>query len=177
LGTHQSVDLNVRIICATNSDLHALAKEGKFRQDLLYRINTVEIVIPPLHERAEDILPLVNHYLRKFSVKYEKYDLVLSEDARIYLQQNHWPGNVRELQHAVELAVIMCDNKVLTRDDFGVAPGNANDFQFDHFNLEKLEAWAIRKAIAKHGGNITHAAEELGLSRGALYRRMEAYGI
>lgn len=178
LGTNDPIDLDVRIICATNCDLHAMVKEGKFREDLLYRINTVEITVSPLYERPEDIPLIVDHFLSKFTKKYQKQHLRISWEAVAFLQKYRWPGNIRELQHALERAVIMCETQEILPTDFGSLQKNSSgDFMFDHLNLEKLEAWAIRKAIAKHGGNISHAAEELGLSRGALYRRMETYGI
>lgn len=178
LGTHEPIALDVRIICATNCNLHAMVKEGKFREDLLYRINTVEMTVPPLHDRAEDIPLIATHFLKKFSAKYQKPYLKLSEAALAQLQGYRWPGNIRELQHAVERAVIMCEGEELLPDDFGRDPHSVQgEFSFERLNLEQLEAWAIRKAIAKHHGNISHAAEELGLSRGALYRRIETYGI
>jgi two-component system, NtrC family, response regulator HydG len=178
LGTNTPIDLDVRIICATNCDLPAMVKEGKFREDLLYRINTVEITLPPLHDRTDDIPLIAEHFLQRFSHKYQKPDLRFSDMTLSYLQKYHWPGNIRELQHALERAVIMSEGKELVPEDFGSMQKQSDtDLSLDDFNLEKLEAWAIRKAIAKHGGNISHAAEELGLSRGALYRRMETYGI
>jgi two-component system response regulator HydG len=121
---------------------------------------------------------IAEHFLARFRQKYQKPYLTLSAATTGYLRQYAWPGNVRELQHALERAVIMCEGKELTPEDFSPLQKQlASDFTFDRLNLENLEAWAIRKAIAKHGGNISHAAEELGLSRGALYRRMELYGI
>ncbi len=178
LGTHEPVDLDVRIICATNSTLKQMVKEGKFREDLLYRINTVAINVPPLFERPEDIPLLVDHFLAKYSHKYHKPDLTISKDALTFLQKYPWPGNIRELLHALERAVIMCEGREIQRADFGSMDSHAaGDFMFDELNLGKLEAWAVRKALARHGGNVSQAAEELGLSRGALYRRMEQYGI
>lgn len=177
LGTNESIDLDVRIICATNCDLHHMVKEGKFREDLLYRINTVEIMIAPLSERADDIPLIANHFLKKFSHKYQKPYLTISDPALLQIQKFKWPGNIRELQHAIERAVIMCEGQQIQSEDFKSQKPASDELDIDHFNLEKLEAWAIRKAIAKHGGNISHAAEELGLSRGALYRRIETYGI
>lgn len=178
LGTNEPIDVDVRIICATNCDLKSMVKEGKFREDLLYRINTVEITVPPLHERYEDLPLIAEHFLRRFSNKYQKPYLKFSKPVIPYLQKYNWPGNIRQLQHALERAVIMSEGEELTPEDFGPLQKQiSEDFMFDHLNLEKLEAWAIRKAIAKHGGNVSHAAEELGLSRGALYRRMQTYGI
>jgi DNA-binding NtrC family response regulator len=178
LGTNEPIDLDVRIICATNCNLHQMVREGKFREDLLYRINTVEITVAPLHERPEDIPLIADHFLARFSQKYQKHYLKMPTQVLEHLQKYGWPGNIRELQHSLERAVIMCEGEQLSLQDFGsIQKQTSNDFMFDHLNLEKLEAWAIKKAIAKHGGNISHAAEELGLSRGALYRRMEMYGI
>lgn len=178
LGTNESIDADVRILCATNSNLAAMVREGRFREDLLYRINTVEITVPPLFERPSDIPLLAAHFMERFGKKYHKPYLKLSGEAIAWLQQYSWPGNIRELQHALERAVIMCERQELQPDDFGLLERPmAGDFMFDRLNLLKLEEWAVRKALAKHGGNVSHAAEELGLSRGALYRRMDQYGI
>lgn len=178
LGTNQPISVDVRIICATNSNLKQLVQEGKFREDLYYRINTVELLIPPLFDRPEDIEVLVQHFLKKYAAHYHKQDRHVSADIMKAIQKYRWPGNVRELQHAVERAVILSESAQLTLEDFGIAKHDqSGELIFDHLNLEKLEAWAIKKAIDKHKGNISHAAHELGLSRGAMYRRMERYGI
>lgn len=178
LGSNEWIDADVRIISATNSNLQAMVREGKFREDLLYRINTVEINVPPLFERPEDIPLLAEHFLSKLANKYHKQGLQLSGQALSFLQKYAWPGNIRELQHALERAVILSEEKILQPQDFhALEKQSAGDFMFEDLNLEKLEAWAIRKALAKHGGNVSQAAEELGLSRGALYRRIEQYGI
>jgi transcriptional regulator with PAS, ATPase and Fis domain len=178
LGSNDAIDLDVRVISATNRDLRKMVSDGTFREDLLYRINTVELTVPPLYDRLDDIPALANYYLDKFRQKYQKLSLKLSSEVVEELRKYRWPGNIRELQHAMERAVIMSDKEELTIDDFGPLLHNHSEgFDFNHLNLEKLEAWAIRKAIAKHKGNISHAADELGLSRGALYRRIETYGI
>lgn len=178
LGTNHSIDLDVRILAATNRDLKSMVAAGTFREDLLYRLNTVEITVPPLFERLDDISLIAAHFLEKFALKYQKRNIKLDLTAANALKKYHWPGNIRELQHTLERAVIMSDHEVLVEQDLGLTgKEQSSGFIFEHLNLEKLEAWAIRKAIAKHGGNISHAAEELGLSRGALYRRMETYGI
>jgi DNA-binding NtrC family response regulator len=178
LGTNQPIDLDVRILAATNRDLKAMVTAGTFREDLLYRLNTVEMTLPALFERMEDLPLLANHFLLRFRQKYQKYPLEIPSSVMASLQQYAWPGNIRELQHAIERAVIMSEGDALSEQDFGIGrDGQAGAFTFERLNLEKIEEWAIRKAIAKHGGNISHAAGELGLSRGALYRRMEAYGI
>lgn len=178
VGANAPRPVDVRVICATNSNLQQMVKEGQFREDLLYRINTMTINVPPLRERPEDIEILSSHFLAQFSAKYRKQLNGLSEDGLKLLKKYSWPGNVRELEHAIERAVIMSEDDQLKEEDFQFL--NA-DFQktpvFDDLNLESLEAWAIRQAIKKYNGNISHAADELGLSRGALYRRMEKYGI
>jgi DNA-binding NtrC family response regulator len=155
-----------------------MVREGKFRDDLLYRINTVELTVPPLFERTDDIPLIAGHFLKKFGARYHKPDLKLSQESVSYLKTYTWPGNIRELQHALERAVIMGEGTELQPKDFGSfeKPSTA-EFISDQLNLVKLEEWAIRKALAKHGGNVSHAAQELGLSRGALYRRIEQYGI
>lgn len=178
LGTNLSIDLDVRILAATNRDIKSMVATGAFREDLLYRLNTVEMTLPSLFERMEDVPLLANHFLTRFAQKYQKPKLEIPTPVMASLLQYAWPGNVRELQHSIERAVIMSDGNTLTEQDFGLGRENqAGTFAFDRLNLEKIEEWAIRRAIAKHGGNISHAAEELGLSRGALYRRMETYGI
>jgi two-component system response regulator HydG len=178
LGTNHPIPVNVRFICATNSKLKTLVQEGKFREDLYYRINTVEINVPPLCERQEDLPMLTDYFLKKFKTKYEKEDRTIPDAVMATLQKHRWPGNVRELQHAIERAIILSENQQLTLADFGVIRNeNSGDLVFDQLNLEKLERWAIKKAIDKHKGNVSHAALELGLSRGAMYRRMEKYGV
>ncbi|HET7179280.1 MAG TPA: sigma-54 dependent transcriptional regulator [Chryseosolibacter sp.] len=178
LGSHDPVEIDTRIICATNSDLFSMVKQGKFREDLLYRINTVEITVPPLLERPGDVPLIVDHYLARLSARYHKGDITVSDNAMAYLQQYSWPGNVRELIHTLERAVIMCDRPQLQVTDFeSLSRSPMGDFTLNNFNLQKLEAWAVRKALERHSGNVTQAAEELGLSRGALYRRMQQYGI
>lgn len=178
LGTNIPISVNARVICATNSDLKKLVKEGKFREDLYYRINTVEFVVPSLFERIDDLTDLSQHFLKKFKSKYGKDHLEISDELLESLKKYRWPGNIRELQHSVERAVILSETDRLTLDDFGITRNeNSGDLIFDHLNLEKLEHWAIKKALEKHKGNVSHAADELGLSRGALYRRMEKYGL
>jgi DNA-binding NtrC family response regulator len=178
VGTNHPIDVDVRIICATNYNLPKLVKENNFREDLLYRINTVEINIPPLRERPIDISLLAGHYFTQFCNKYQKKIASLDHKVIDHLLTYKWPGNVRELQHAIERAVIMNENGKLQASDFQFLSGEHNhNATFDNYNLEEVEAWAIKNAIKKHNGNISHAARELGLSRGALYRRMERYGI
>ncbi|GHE63610.1 MULTISPECIES: sigma-54-dependent transcriptional regulator [Roseivirga] len=178
VGENKSTDLDIRLICATNAQLEDMVKAEEFRQDLLFRINTIEIQLPPLRERTEDIPLLANHFLESYKQKYKKTGLYVPDYVINRLIKYDWPGNIRELQHAIERAVIMCDGKQLQVSDFNLKETNeAESGTLNSFNLDDLEKWAIESAIKKHQGNISHAAQELGLSRGALYRRMEKHGI
>ena len=178
VGSNKPIPIDVRLICATNMPVHAMVAQNKFRQDLLYRINTVEIQLPPLRQRAEDIRLLVEYYLGVFSRKYHKSQLTVSSAASLKLQGYPWPGNVRELQHAVERAVIMSETQVLQPADFFFrTPEVAGPAAAADFNLESMEKALIERAVKKHDGNISRAAHELGLSRAALYRRMAKHGL
>lgn len=179
LGSNKSIDVDVRLICATNMPIQDMVARNEFRQDLLYRINTVEIQIPPLRERSEDIPLLVDHFLTAYSKKYGKNINRLSSATLKKLEKYHWPGNVRELQHAIERAVIMSESQMLRPEDFFFASSDNKEdgMVFDDYNLEDIEKTIIRKVISKYGGNISHAAKELGLSRTSLYRRLEKYGL
>jgi DNA-binding NtrC family response regulator len=178
VGSNQVVSVDIRLICATNMPLYDMVKEGTFRQDLLYRINTVEIRVPPLCERVEDIPLLAQHYLNFYSKKYHKLVVKIDNDALDKLKRYAWPGNIRELQHAIERALIMTDSDTLHASDFllsrSLANNNTNN---DTLNLDEVERAAIAKALQLHNGNISKAAEELGLTRASLYRRMEKYGL
>lgn len=178
LGSNETISVDFRLICATNMDVHTMIREGAFRQDLLYRINTVEVNLPPLRDRVEDIPILAQHFLASYKKKYGKNGLYVPEYVIKKLPKHSWPGNIRELQHAIERAVIMSDGKQLHVRDFSLmTPETDNGGEMDNYHLEAIEKWAIQKAIQKHMGNISHAATELGLSRGALYRRMEKYEL
>jgi len=179
LGSNKAIPIDVRLICATNMAIYDMVAQNRFRQDLLYRVNTVEIHLPPLRERIEDIPILVEHFLKIYSKKYHKPLKGLSSATMKRLEKYHWPGNVRELQHALERAIIMSDTKVLQPSDFLFpSPEVKGDaLTFDSYNLEEIEKLIIHKAVSKHRGNVTHAAKELGLSRASLYRRMEKYGL
>jgi len=178
LGANLPRRIDIRLICASNMPLQEMASAKEFREDLFYRIRTVEIHLPPLRERAEDILPLTDHFLSLYCTKYKKPLKEVSAASRKLLASYRWPGNVRELQYAVERAVIMSDAPVLHPNDFllGKGPTPKAGKQQD-LNLEEVERETIRKALAKHDGNITHTAKELGLTRTALYRRLEKYGL
>jgi DNA-binding NtrC family response regulator len=177
VGANASMEVDIRLICATNMPLVQMVKEGKFRQDLLYRINTVEIQIPALYERVEDIPMLANHFLNYYSKKYRKEVLSITPEAIMKLKKYPWPGNVRELQHSLERAVIMADANVLHEGDFLFSSKGNDGVEVDTLKLNEVERAAVVKAIQLHNGNISKAAEELGLTRASLYRRMEKYGV
>ncbi len=179
LGSNKTHPIDIRLICATNMPIHEMVGQKKFRQDLLYRVNTIEIHLPSLRERTEDILPFVEYYLSLYCKKYKIPLRQISHAALHKLENYHWPGNVRELQHTIERAVIMSDSSVLKPSDIYLATDEIKtvDPIFENYNLEKAEQLIIRKAIEKHNGNISKAAKELGLTRASLYRRMERYGF
>lgn len=182
VGSNKVLEVDIRLICATNMPLYEMVQKGEFRQDLLYRINTIELHLPALRERLEDIPLLAEHYLKQFSAKYNKDIYKFSEATIKRLEKYTWPGNVRELQHAVERAVIMSRDNVLQPEDFffntGQSPAkDQGEINLDQYNLEDVERILIRKVLAKNNGNITHAAQELGLTRSSLYRRLEKYGL
>ena len=178
VGSNDVQDIDARLICATNANLPKMVQEDQFRQDLLFRINTIEIHLPSLKDRKDDIPLLAEHFLKQYKVKYGKKGLFVPDYVIKKLIKYDWPGNIRELQHAIERAVIMSDGKQLHVGDFSLAETNPTENQaFDSLNLDELEKWAITAAIKKHQGNVSNAAEELGLSRGAMYRRMEKYEL
>ncbi len=184
LGSSKQIPLNIRLVCATNMPLYTMVEEKQFRQDLLYRINTVEIHLPPLRERKEDIPLLAEHFLKSYCAKYRKPAMRLTPPALKKLEQYPWRGNVRELQHTLERVVIMNDATLIDASDIALSTpnsasqqGSEGNLHVDNLNLDDLEKLAIRKSLQKHNGNVSHAAEELGLTRAALYRRMEKYGL
>lgn len=186
VGSNKVKPIDVRLICATNMPLYEMVSQGTFRQDLLYRINTIELTLPPLRERSTDIELLSTHFLAYYSKKYNKGVHSLSPGAIKRMEKYSWPGNVRELQHAVERAVIMSDGSSLQQDDFFFnttahqTPEKQEDnlsLDLDQFHLEDVERILIRKVLKKHGGNISQAASELGITRSSLYRRLEKYDL
>jgi DNA-binding NtrC family response regulator len=180
LGANQAMPIDIRLICATNLPLMELANESRFRKDLVYRINTVEITVPPLRKRGEDIILLAKHYAQQYAGKYMRPSINFDESARQKLLQYHYPGNVRELQYTIERAIIMGDGDVLQAKDLIFSPIESAPVisdETDDTNLSNLEKNTILKVIEKHGGNITKAARELGLTRTALYRRLSKYDI
>ncbi len=179
LGSNIPKPIDIRLVCATNLPLEELISEKRFRQDLLYRINTVEINLPPLRKRIEDIPLLVEHFLKIYCKKYNKPEKGISHAALKRLEKYHWPGNVRELQHAVERVVIMNDAEELQPEDFyfSVQDVKEDNLKLNNFDLEEAEKLLIIKAVSKNNGNLTKAAKELGLTRASLYRRLEKYGL
>lgn len=177
VGSNKAVPIDVRLICATNRNIQHMASQHLFRQDLLYRINTIEIHLPPLRERTEDMLPLAEYFLQLYSNKYKRQVSSLHDSLVQQLQQYDWPGNIRELQHAIERAVILSQGKTLMpRDVFVKGPVREEELDTG-YNLEEMERNMINQAMKKCNGNITDAAKELGLSRAALYRRLEKYNM
>lgn len=172
LGATKPLPIDVRLICATNADIHSMTEQGEFRQDLLYRINTIELHIPPLRERGNDILLLADFFKDKYCHKYKKEIRNIAASAQKKLKEYPWPGNVRELQHAMERAVILSSSYTLYADDFVLTPATSGK-RTGSLNLEELESNAIDQALKQADGNISRAAELLGISRFALYRKIE----
>ena len=172
LGSTQMTPIDVRYLCATNADIHTEVAEGRFREDLFYRINTIEITIPPLRERGEDIILLAEHFLTVYAHKYNKKVATLNRDARQRLLRHTWPGNVRELMHTIERAVLLANGTVLCAQDFVLNDSARRTSQTQTLNLERLEQEAIERAMQIAGGNVTRAAELLGITRFALYRKL-----
>jgi two-component system, NtrC family, response regulator HydG len=180
LGANQPMPIDIRLVCATNVPLQELANEQRFRKDLIYRINTVEITIPPLRKRTDDILMLAKHYAKLYADKYFKTGVEFDRSAMEKLKSYHYPGNVRELQYTIERAIIMSDDNLLNEKDLIFSPIESAAAPTDEpkdFNLSNLEKNTILRVIEKHNGNITKAAKELGLTRTALYRRLSKYEI
>jgi DNA-binding NtrC family response regulator len=179
LGSNKPREVDIRLICATNMPIYDMVARNEFRQDLLYRLNTVEINLPALRERREDIPLLVDYFMKMLSRKYQKTITGVSAPALKKLEKYQWPGNIRELRHTLERAIILADSSMLQPTDF-LFPESEKEIEgvvFDNYNLEDVEKTVIRKVLKKHGGNISHAAKELGLTRTSLYRRMEKYRL
>jgi DNA-binding NtrC family response regulator len=180
LGSSRTRSANVRLISATNADLRQEVAAGRFRQDLLFRLNTVEIALPPLRARRADVMPLAEHFLAQHLRRYRKRLRGFSPDAVEALRAHHWPGNVRELDHAVERGVLMATGEELRAADLGLdaaAPAAGGPLRIEDLPLEAVEKLLIDKALARYGGSVSQAAQALGLSRSALYRRLEKHGI
>ena len=177
IGSSKTCEVNVRILSATNADLDEEVTNGRFRQDLLYRLNTIHIHLPPLRDRKEDIPLLANHFLAGYTTKYRKAIAGFDADSLSLLTGYHWPGNVRELAHAVERAVLMSNDEQVHVRDLGLQTKEQVAPSLDAMTLEEMEQWAIRRNLDQFEGDITKVAAALGLSRGALYRRLEKYGL
>jgi len=177
VGSSKTHKVDARVLSATNADLSAEVGQGKFRQDLLFRLNTVEIHIPPLRERREDIKPLAEYFLRQHGKRYRRKLDGFTPGAIEALLQHSWPGNVRELDHVIERAALMSSGGIVTAFDLALQPDAGVTSRIDEMSLEEVERLLIRKALARSGGNANRAAEALGLSRSALYRRLQKYGL
>ena len=173
--------VDVRVVAATNAPLGRWVAEGRFRQDLLYRLNTVELALPPLRDRGADLDTLAAHFLAEYAARYDRPVSGFTDAARAALARYRWPGNVRELRHTVERAVILAEGDRIAESDLRFAaveaPSAAPALGADSLDLEEIERAAVRRALSKHGGNITRAADDLGLTRKSLYRRIEKYGL
>ena len=177
LGSTEITTIDIRLICATNADIHQMIDKGGFRQDLLYRINTIEIHVPPLRVRGDDILLLASYFLKIYNHKYKKSINGLSREAKNKLMKYDWPGNVRELQHAIERAVIMGDCTMLKPEHFLFHPAQPQRKNEEILNLEQLELRAIERAMRLSEGNVSRAADYLGITRFTLYRKLEKLGL
>jgi DNA-binding NtrC family response regulator len=177
VGSSKTLRANVRIISATNANLADEVAAGKFRQDLLFRLNTIEIKLPPLRDRREDIMPLAKSFLEQHAQRYRKALAGFDETARDRLMAHSYPGNVRELDHVIERAVLMAHGTQIKANDLGLTTGAGESKSVEDMSLEEVEAFLIKKALARNNGNARKAAESLGLSRSAFYRRLQQYGL
>jgi DNA-binding NtrC family response regulator len=177
VGSSKTHKVDVRVLSATNADLKIESAEGRFRSDLLFRLNTVELHIPPLRERKEDIPLLAAHFLSSYAQRYRKPVRGFDPAAMQRMLDHPWPGNVRELDHATERAVLITTSEQIQAGDLGLESERAGSAKIEDMSLEEVESLLIKKALTRHSGNISHAAEALGLSRSALYRRMQKYGL
>jgi len=176
IGSNQPVPVDIRLICSTNKDLDSMVKEGLFREDLLYRINTIHIEVPPLRERGDDISILTDFFLKKFASKYSKPDIRINQHAQEKLVKYSWPGNIRELQHTIEKAVILSDDNILKPEDFfmrQVLSGKPEEAA----TLDEMERHMIQQAIEKHSGNLSAAADQLGITRQTIYNKIKKLKI
>ena len=177
VGSSKTRKVNVRVISATNANLPEEVEQGRFRQDLLYRLNTIEIHLPALRERREDTLPLANHFLAVHAQRYRKQITGFDPAAIQAMNEHPWHGNVRELNHVIERAVLMAQDHLVRAGDLALRPGSGSATRLEDMSLEEVEAFLIKKALARYSGNVSHAASALGLSRSALYRRLQRYGL
>jgi len=177
VGDNKSIPVNIRLLCATNCDLEQSVQKGEFREDLLYRVNTIHIEVPPLRERKADIQQLADFLLQKYASKYRKKELFFSKQTISKLEDYAWPGNVRELQHAIEKAVILCDGNELLPSDFYLKEQNTAASKIENMSLEDAERLLISNSIKKNSANLSAAATELGITRPTLYSKIKKYGL
>jgi DNA-binding NtrC family response regulator len=177
VGSSKTLHANVRVISATNANLENEVAASRFRQDLLFRLNTIQVILPPLRDRRDDIMPLANSFLGQHAERYRKQIAGFDETARERLLQHRFPGNVRELDHVVERAVLMTQDRQIHASDLGLTNGGGESRDLEEMSLEEVEAFLIKKALARNDGNARKAAEALGLSRSAFYRRLQQYGL
>lgn len=177
VGSNESLPVDIRLICATNAQLEDLVRDGEFRQDLLYRINTIEIKLPALRDRREDILLLADHFLTLYTEKYGKSGLALNDAAKVQLQEYAWPGNIRELQHMIEKSVILSSDKLLTESDFDFKSNIQQQTRSTPQTLEQMERVMIVEVVKKHESNMSSAASELGVSRQTLYNKIKKFDL
>ena len=177
VGSNRQIPVNIRLICATNCDLTEMVSENKFREDLLYRINTIVIEVPPLRDRVDDIPILANHFLRAYCEKYNRSPMRINTHALEKLANYRWPGNVRELQHSIEKAVIMSDSAVLLPSDFEFKPASSRDSPDHELTLEEMEKKLIIESLKRNGNNLSVVASKLGITRQTLYNKMRKYNL
>jgi len=177
LGSTEIVPVDIRLVCASNMNLEAMVEEGRFRMDLLYRINTIRVELPPLRERDEDVLLLATYFLHNFSMRYNKPGLKMDGKAEAALKKWSWPGNVRELQHCMERAVILTEGKIIGKDSFQFSTAEATSTSSFDGSLDEVEARLIGYSIKKYGGNMSAVALQLGISRQTLYNKIKKYGL
>ena len=176
IGSNQTVPVDIRLICATNKKLESMVHEGLFREDLLYRINTIQIEVPPLRDRGNDVLVLADFFMKKYTAKYNKPSLKINQPAQDKLLKYAWPGNIRELQHTIEKAVILSEGNVLKPEDFFMRPILSGKTSETELTLEEMEKRMINLAIEKNNGNLSAAAEQLGITRQTLYNKIKKNG-
>ncbi len=177
LGSDKTIPVDIRLVCATNKDLLQMVNEGLFREDLLYRINTIQVEVPPLRDRGNDIIVLAEFFLKKFASKYEKHGLKINQPAQEKLLKYRWPGNIRELEHTIEKAVILSDSLVLKSEVFFLKPVISGKYDDQHHTIEEMEKQMILNAIDKCAGNMSSAAEKLGITRQTLYNKIKKYEL
>ncbi|MDQ2180025.1 sigma-54 dependent transcriptional regulator [Marinifilum sp. D714] len=177
VGDHQTRSIDIRLVCATNKNLQEMVAEGTFREDLLYRINTIQVDVPALRDRTSDIALLAEYFLMKYATKYHKRPLTYTDEALVKLQNYPWPGNVRELQHAVEKAVILSEGNRITKEDFLLKQNTTQTRSIPPLSFVDMEKQMILTALERHEGNLTHMARELGVTRPTLYHKIKKYDL